>query len=754
MMSLITTVVEQPFDTTYFNIKVCLNNLLKSLLSKIFVSSNGSKGKFFSNQQANSEIPLSVKGLSDLKSALDRTAIWVALDSKGLINDLNDNFCQISQYSRQELIGKDPRLLNSGNHSKAFFNSIWSTISRGQVWQGEIHNRAKDGSYFWLDVRIVPFLDPQEKPFQYLAIAFDITNIKFTNLSLQQNEERLRLALEAANTGIWDWNILTNQLLWYHNTEQLLGLTSSPFQGNCEAFLECVYQEDREFARQTINLAVQEKKNCNFDFRVIWSNGSLHWMVLKTQLHSEEDGQPLRMIGTTMDITKRKAAELALYQQTERERLVSAIAQRLHRGLEQQVKDRTAQLQQALDFEAMLKRITDKVRDYLDENQILQIAVQELGIGLGVRCCNASLYDLEADTSTICYEWTNSMFSDRGRVALMADYPEIYQLLLQAQYLQFCNTIPNPVRGKVAMLACPIFDDQGTIGDLWLINDRDYAFRELEIRMVQQVANQCAIAIRQARLYEAAQAQVKSLEKLNWLKDDFLSTVSHELRAPVANMKMAIRMLEICMKQDQLSPHYRQKANQYLEVLQRECDREITLINDLLDLQRLEAGRQSLVLETVQIQHWLTQLVAGFQERAEARQLMLMIELPQTQMPPLVSDISSLDRLVSELLNNACKYTPPGKQIIVTVSAQPGKVQLKITNFGTEIPTEEFARIFDKFYRIKSADPWKQGGTGLGLALVKRLAEHLGGTIHLESANLQTTFIVELPNQGVLSRVG
>ncbi|MDF0552532.1 PAS domain-containing protein [Kamptonema sp. UHCC 0994] len=754
MMSLITTIVEQPFDSSYFNIKAFLNNLGKSLLSKIFLSSDGSKGECPSYQQTNLEIPPSVTELSDLKSALDQTAIWVTLDAKGLINDVNDKFCQISQYSRQELIGKDPRLLNSGNHSEAFFNSIWSTISRGKVWQGEINNRAKDRSYFWLDVRIVPFFDKQGKPFQYLAIAFDITSIKLANSSLQQNEERLRLALEAANTGIWDWNILTNQLIWYHNTEQLLGLSLGTFQGSCEAFLEYVYQEDREFARQTINLAVQEKKTCEFDFRVIWTNGSIHWMVLKTQLHSDKNGQPLRMVGTTMDITKRKAAEIALYQQTERERLVSAIAQRLHRGLERQVKERTAQLQQALDFEAMLKRITDKVRDSLDENHILQTAVQELGIGLGVRCCNASLYDLDADTSTICYEWTNSMFSDRGRVALMADYPEIYQVLFQAQYLQFCNTNPNPVRGKVAMLACPIFDDRGVIGDLWLINDRDYAFRELELRMVQQVATQCAIAIRQARLYEAAQAQVKSLEKLNWLKDDFLSTVSHELRAPVANMKMAIRMLEICMKQDQLSPQTRQKATQYLEVLQRECDREITLINDLLDLQRLEAGRQSLVLETVQIQHWLPQLVAGFKERAEARQLTIIIDIPQTQIPPLVSDISSLDRLVSELLNNACKYTPPGQQIIVSIRAQPGKVKLKITNFGTEIPTEEFSRIFDKFYRIKSADPWKQGGTGLGLALVKRLAEHLGGTIHVESANVQTSFTVELPNQGVLSKVG
>ncbi len=130
----------------------------------------------------------------------------------------------------------------------------------------------------------------------------------------------------------------------------------------------------------------------------------------------------------------------------------------------------------------------------------------------------------------------------------MASLPEVYQQLLKCQYFQFCMTIPNPARPtckQTAILSCPIFDDQGVLGDLWVFKEKEEIFNDQEIRLVQQVANQCAIAIRQARLYQQAQIQVKALEELNHLKDDFLSTVSHELRTPIANMKMAIQMLKL-----------------------------------------------------------------------------------------------------------------------------------------------------------------------------------------------------------------
>lgn len=436
----------------------------------------------------------------------------------------------------------------------------------------------------------------------------------------------------------------------------------------------------------------------------------------------------------------------------------------LNEDLELQVQERTAELQKALEIEASLKRITDKVRDSLDENQILQTAVRELAIGLGMNSCNASVYDLEKGTSTICFEHVIRGPLFKGRVAQMAIFPELYEKqLLQKQYFQFCSIPINPERGRVAMLACPVVDNQGVLGDLWLVNYHDYGFSELEIRLVQQVANQCAIAIRQARLYQAAQTQVEVLAKLNQLKDDFLSTVSHELRTPMANMKMAIQMLKIAPPGD--------RQQRYLQILQSECNRETELINDLLDLQRLEAASYPISLEeAINLPEWLPGIVEPFISRAQERGQILQTQIA-LDLSPLITDRAGLGRIVAELLNNACKYTSSGGKIILHVR-QEENVQstptteneqegLEFDNNQTpvpdilyftvknqaEIPAEELPNVFKKFYRVPKSDLWKQGGTGLGLALVKKLVEQMHGNITVESSAGWTTFCVKLPTK-------
>jgi signal transduction histidine kinase len=458
---------------------------------------------------------------------------------------------------------------------------------------------------------------------------------------------------------------------------------------------------------------------------------------VKNQLTIQEQRQRMLEQNNQLqrEIGRRQQAEQKLYD--------------LNRELARQVKARTAELELAFEFDATLKRITDQVRDTLDENKILNTAVYELAHSIGVHACNASLYNFTNHTATIIQEYTTRPGTYHQRQIKLDAFPEIYQPLMNKEPIQFCSLLPNNDRGSVATLACPICDEQGVIGDIWLANHTYYAFHEQDIRLVQHVANQCAIALRQAKLYQAAQAQVVELERLNRLKDDFVSTVSHELRTPLASIKAVSQLLEANLhhitQMNSATPSTApSKVTHYLQVLREECDREIKLINDLLYLSGIDLEADGQQHAPLDISTWLPYLAKTFEPRILSHHCQLRLDVPST-LPHVTTNITYLERILTELLNNACKYTPADNWIQVSAEAEVDWIHIHIKNSGVSIAHDEQERVFDKFYRIPKHDPWKYGGTGLGLALVRKLAISMGALIRVTSDANLTTFTISIP---------
>lgn len=428
--------------------------------------------------------------------------------------------------------------------------------------------------------------------------------------------------------------------------------------------------------------------------------------------------------------------------------------QQLNTDLASQVRQRTIQLQKSLGSEAVLRLITDKIHGTLSEAAILQTAVQKLDLALNLTSCHASLYNFENKTATVHYEYTDAGVSLKGTVTSMNQHPEIYQPLLRGEHLQFCSHPSSDNSNPMSILCHPIIDDEhNVLGDLGLLGAKDRIFDQRDLQLVQQVAKQCAIAIRQSRLYQAAQAQIRELEKLNQLKDDFLNTTSHELRTPLSSIKVSTQLMAVYLKQagEPINP----KIERCLNILQDECDREINLINDLLLLQQLNANNQPIIPSMLNLKDWLVQIVDTFEEKFKEHQQTYQIDISPV-LPSIVTDLFMFNHVMNELLLNAYKFTPRGGMITLSARSMSQlsdkshtnpAVQISVMNTGVEISADDLSHVFDQFYRVPSKDPWKHSGTGLGLTLIKKLVQTLGGSIEAISYSGQTCFTVNLPLQ-------
>lgn len=610
--------------------------------------------------------------------------------------------------------------------------------------------RTKSGEWRWfLSQKRVWRRDEQGVPCQILGVAVDITKLKETELALAESQKLLDNILHNLPVAVWRYQLWPDgrEALLYLSAgcEKIYGVTAAEAMADIQKLWNLVVPEDLPALKNLMHESARNLSVIETEFRICTPQGRIKWLQLCGQPERQADGSTIGD-AVFLDITPRKEAQWAL--------------EALNQALEQRIYERTLILQKQAQKEGLLRLIIETIHQAPSIEQMLQVVLDSTRTNLG--CDRVVVYKFNPDwtgyflAESVAPGWAPVMTAP---LATLSDHclEETQGGRFQQHYILVSNDIYqsgfSPCHIELlekfqarAQVIIPIF-----LGDkLWGLlsayqNSGPRIWQTDEIDFLQHIGLHLAIALRQSELYQAAQAQVVELQKLNRLKDEFLSTVSHELRSPMHNIKMALKMLELKLKRSGVLEDDELGVARYLDILKTSTEREINLINDLLDLARLNADELQLQLTQVDVRQVLDSILPAIEERARSQKQTFIVHTP-AEFCPLYTHQDSLERILQELLHNACKYTPAGETITLAIERESERFYcFRVINTGVDIPPEEQQRVFEHFYRIPTHDPWQYGGTGLGLALVKKLVERLHGTIRLTSEHKRTEFAVSLP---------
>jgi len=609
---------------------------------------------------------------------MDQHAIVSITDVTGRITSVNDKFCEVSGYTREELIGQNHRLLKSSFHTDEFYKELWETISQGKVWHGTLCNRSKQGDEYWVESTIVPFLDEKGKPYKYVSARTDIT-------ALRQSEERLNRSQMFAKIGTWDWNISTGELFWSDRIWPLFGYNKESTETTYENFLDAVHPDDRSMVMQAVEDCVEHGGDYNIEHRVVWPDGSTHWVQESGDVVRSDDGKPLHMLGVVQDIDVRKIAELEL-------------------------KKSESQLHEAQALSHIGNWQADMISGKLYwSDEIYRIFGYEPG-------------SIEPSVDL----FRNAVHTDDLDLVLKSE-----RQASKTGVHDVIHRIKQPEGGirYVHELAHAETDDNGNMISL--------------IGTVQDITNEMDI---KNDLIDARE----EAEKASKAKSQFLSSMSHELRTPMNAIMGFSQLLKIDPEQP-LSEIQQDNINEILGAGNHLLD----LINEVLDLTRIEAGRIDLSIESVVVGKVVTESLQLITPLAQKRgiEISLVCNRDEISFDQLLdqstavrADQTRLKQVLLNLLSNAVKYNcEKGKIIISCQDAEDNMTRFCITDTGYGLTQDQRSQLFIPFNRL-GVEQTEVDGVGIGLVITKNIVELMGGKIGVESQSGEgSTFWFELP---------
>ncbi|KAA3436076.1 PAS domain S-box protein [Rufibacter hautae] len=403
-----------------------------------------------------------IKEISDYKYALDQSAIVAIADRNKNLIYANDNFCALSGFSKEELLGQSHRINDAVYHSEEFYEKMWETLYSGNIWKGEIKNMAKSGATYWTANTIVPIKDETGAPHQFLVIRWDITAEKEAESALLQafkelekSESRLKEAQALSHLGSWEYNLATGETIWSEEIYRILDTTPAQTAPTFLSFMQFIHPEDVDRVKEMVKdtLASSTATSCHFDCRIVRRNGDTRYLYHEFEKEPNQLGLREKLVGIVQDVTQERLDQM------EKERITADLLQR-NKDLEQFAYivshnlrapvaniiglsnlTKTLSPENPLFHKSMegLRTSVDKLDEVIiDLNNVLQVR-QEVNERKEQVDLNQLVEDIRSMTSSVMA---------KEKVSIKTDFSDLEKIYTIKSYLHsiFSNLISNSIK--------------------------------------------------------------------------------------------------------------------------------------------------------------------------------------------------------------------------------------------------------------------------------------------------------------------